>query len=209
MSTHSEAGVIHIETRLTAETLDDLIVSDGFLTPGLQKSIFSRKESLQRILGRGGQMALALQDPGKIIGYAALDFPDGKDRFGGLGKKIVMELTAIEVAPEYRNRHIAKQLLSRLFSDPSLEFRIIYLVSYQWIWDLPGTGLTAPTYHNLLIRLFSDFRFKRTSTNEPNVCLHPENVFMVRMGQKVSKSSQKAFKWLCFGIKPNQLGFSE
>jgi acetoin utilization protein AcuA len=77
---------------------------------------------------------------------------------------------------------------------------ITYMVGYSWTWDLDGTGLTAQQYRNMLIRLFGAHGFREFQTNEPNLCLKPENLFMGRVGGEVSDSMRKAFKWLCFGI---------
>ena len=39
-------------------------------------------------------------------------------------------------------------------------------------------------------------------TNEPNICLRPENIFMARIGENVSREIQNQFKWLRFGMTP-------
>jgi acetoin utilization protein AcuA len=39
-------------------------------------------------------------------------------------------------------------------------------------------------------------------TNEPNICLKPENVFMGRVGKNVAAEVQNDFKWLRFGMSP-------
>ena len=54
----------------------------------------------------------------------------------------------------------------------------------------------------MLIRLFTDFNFQELETNEPNICLKPENLFMGRVGAAVSEEIQKNFKWLRFGVAP-------
>ncbi|MEJ2037819.1 MAG: hypothetical protein P8X55_02655, partial [Desulfosarcinaceae bacterium] len=77
-----------------------------------------------------------------------------------------------------------------------------YMVGYMWTWDLDGTGLTAQQYRNILIRIFSAHGFQQYQTNEPNLCLKPENLFMGRVGSQVSEETRKAFKWLCYGINP-------
>jgi acetoin utilization protein AcuA len=56
----------------------------------------------------------------------------------------------------------------------------------------------------MLIRLFSAHGFQEYQTNEPNLCLKPENLFMSRVGDQVPEQTRKAFKWLCFGISPGQ-----
>jgi acetoin utilization protein AcuA len=55
----------------------------------------------------------------------------------------------------------------------------------------------------MLIRLFGPFGFQEFQTNEPNICLKPENVFMARVGNAISKDVQTQFKWLRFGVSPS------
>jgi acetoin utilization protein AcuA len=50
--------------------------------------------------------------------------------------------------------------------------------------------------------LFEPSGFQELQTNEPNICLKPENLFMARIGQRVSPGNQKKFKWLRFGVTP-------
>jgi len=50
--------------------------------------------------------------------------------------------------------------------------------------------------------LFEPFGFVEYQTNEPNICLKPENVFMGRIGKNVSLEVQNDFKWLRFGMCP-------
>jgi acetoin utilization protein AcuA len=52
----------------------------------------------------------------------------------------------------------------------------------------------------MLIKLFEPFGFLEYQTNEPNLCLKSENIFMGRIGDRVSKEIQNKFKWLRFGI---------
>ena len=77
---------------------------------------------------------------------------------------------------------------------------IVYMVGYSWTWDLDGTGKSAPAYRNILISLFEPFGFQEYQTNEPNICLKPENLFMAHIGRDVSEENQKIFKWLRFGV---------
>jgi acetoin utilization protein AcuA len=76
------------------------------------------------------------------------------------------------------------------------------MVGYSWTWDLDGTRKTAQQYRQMLIRLFEPFGFIEYQTNEPNICLKPENLFMGRVGDKVDEQTCRAFKWLRFGIEP-------
>jgi acetoin utilization protein AcuA len=185
----------------TQDHLENLTLSAEFETGLRSRSIFTRKETLDRILGHGGKLSLAVADKGTIIGFSSLDYPDPAERWAGIGQSIVMELCAVEVLPAFRNQGIATRLLSLLFTCPELEHKIIYLVSYRWIWDLSRTGLSADSYREMLIRLYLRYGFEQAATNEPNVCLESGNIFMVRMGKHVSEQNREAFKWLRFGLK--------
>jgi len=113
-----------------------------------------------------------------------------------------MEVKAIEVSSNRRSTGLAKNILGLLVGHPVVEEKIIYMVGYSWTWDLDGTRKTAQQYRRMLIRLFDPFGFIEYQTNEPNICLKPENIFMGRVGRNVSPDAQNAFKWLRFGMRP-------
>ncbi|MCL5019694.1 MAG: N-acetyltransferase, partial [Patescibacteria group bacterium] len=71
-----------------------------------------------------------------------------------------------------------------------------------WTWDLDGTGYSAIEYRQMLIRLVEPFGFKEYQTNEPNICLRPENFFMGRVGSNVTEEVRRKFKWVRFGVSP-------
>jgi acetoin utilization protein AcuA len=76
------------------------------------------------------------------------------------------------------------------------------MVGYSWTWDLEGTRKTAQQYRAMLIRLFGQQGFQEYQTNDPNICLKPENVFMARIGKNISQTIKDRFKWLRFGLTP-------
>lgn len=191
---------LRIESKVPKDRMQNLVLSPHFTRHGRYCSIFTQKQSLEHIAERGGSITLALLDHGMIIGYAVLDDPDPQERWARAEEGMSMELKAIEVVREFRNQGIGRTLLDRLFSDPGLEEKIVYLTAYAWTWDLEYLGLSAQAYRNLLISLYTGIGFVVCSTNEPNVCLRPENIFMVRMGKKVSRQARERFKQLRFGI---------
>ena len=111
-----------------------------------------------------------------------------------------MALKAVEVLREFRNQGIARQLLTHLLSDAGLEDKIVYLTAYSWTWDLDYAGLDPLSYGEMLVSLYAGFGFKAQLTNDPNICLKPENIFMVRMGKNVVHGIYEKFKWLRFGV---------
>jgi acetoin utilization protein AcuA len=76
------------------------------------------------------------------------------------------------------------------------------MVGYSWTWDLKGTRKTARQYRDILIKLFKPHGFKEYRSNEPNVCLKPENLFMCRVDKDITQAILNRFKWLRFGLSP-------
>ena len=136
----------------------------------------------------------------EIVGVGVMESPPSGERWHRVGNDLVMEVSVIEVSREWRSAGVAKELLSLLMTHPKIEDRIIYMVGYSWTWDLDGLRKTAMEYRNILMNLFARFLFKPYPTNEPNVCLRPENLFMARIGAHVSPEDQRKFKWVRFNL---------
>jgi len=167
------------------------------------KSLYTRRESLEYIAAHpDANVVLAISDNRHIVGFGVLAPPDSGERWARLGPGIMLEIKAIEVCRRWRGKRIASGLVRMMLAHPEIEKRIVYLVGYSWTWDLEGTGLNAQQYRHMLIRLFEPYGFKEYPTNEPNICLKAENVFMARIGADIEQATRNRFKWLCFGILP-------
>lgn len=168
------------------------------------KSLYTRKESLEAISAQpGANVTLAVAEAEHIIGFGVLAFPAASERWAELGPGVMMEVKAVEVSRRWRAGKVARGILKKLLDFPQVEDRIVYMVGYSWTWDLDGTGMTGLQYRQVLIRLFEPFGFQELQTNEPNICLKPENLFMGRIGRNVPEKKQKDFKWLRFGVSPS------
>ena len=166
------------------------------------KSLYTKKESLERHSSADkANVTLALEGE-NIIGFGVLGRPDEGDRWLEIEGGLMMEVKAIEVCRRFRSCGIAAKILDLLMHSPDVDDLIVYMVGYSWTWDLDGTGKSALEYRNILIRLFGSFGFQELQTNEPNISLKPENLFMARIGPLVSAEDQKKFKWLRFGVAP-------
>lgn len=166
-------------------------------------SLYPSRELLQKSAGQpGANVVLALVEPDRIIGYGVLAYPGAGDRWAELGPQLMMEVAAIEVCRSRRSLGLAGAILKALVAHPRVEEKIVYMVGYSWTWDLDGTGQTAPRYRQMLIKLFEPHGFAEYRTNEPNVCLKPENLFMCRIGNQISPVILDRFKWLRFGLSP-------
>jgi acetoin utilization protein AcuA len=172
-------------------------ISDDF------KSLFTQPESLSKIAAcEDANVVLALAGAKDIIGYGVLDYPDAGERWTEMGAKIMMEIKAIEVCRAFRSVGIAHRIMGMMMAHPQIEDKIIYLVGYSWTWDLAGAGGNARQYREQLVDFYKAYGFQEYQTNEPNVCLKPENFFMGRIGKNISQMIKDRFKWLRFGLTP-------
>jgi acetoin utilization protein AcuA len=167
------------------------------------RSLYTRSESLIiRSCQEDVNVVLAVTDNTNIIGFGLLACPEPGQRWSGLGPRTVMEVKAIEVIRDWRQMGVGNALVRGMLSHPAVEERIIYLVGYTWTWDLNGAKMTASQYRKMMVRLFQPFQFSECKTNEPNICLDPDNLFMCRTGKDVSDRLRNDFKWLSFGVYP-------
>jgi acetoin utilization protein AcuA len=174
-----------------------------FASQANYKSLYASRGCLEKAAEQpDANVVLALAEHNHIIGYGVLAYPAPGERWSDLGPKIMTEVTAIEVCRNWRSLKIASSILEMMVSHPQNEDKIVYMVGYSWTWDLNGAGKSAQQYRRMLIKLFEPHRFKEYHTNEPNVCLKPENLFMCRVGNNIKQVILDRFKWLRFGLSP-------
>ena len=199
----TEKGEIIIRDYSTPEAIRSLQFDDQFGTYAHYRSLYTKRESLENIAKfKDTNVVLAIADNRRIIGFGVLAYPESGERWEKLGPEMMMEIKALEVSRNWRTAKVARQILELLLSSPIIEDKIIYLVGYSWTWDLDGTKLSSQQYRSMLVHLYESFGFEEYQTNEPNICLKPENFFMGRIGKNVSKEVVKNFKWLRFDIYP-------
>ncbi len=191
-----------IHTKCTPTDIKNYTFDPQFGMHAQYKSLYTKRETLEaNALQPGANVTLALEDK-NIIGFGVLNYPEPGERWLDLGEGLMMEVKAIEICRRYRTLGMASQILEMLVMPQHVRKLIIYMVGYSWTWDLDGTGNSALEYRNMLIRLFEPFGFQEMQTNEPNICLKPENLFMALIGTEVSADMQQQFKWLRFGVTP-------
>ncbi len=196
-------GDIRIHSFCSQEQIRQYTFDDQFQNYHHYKSLYTCRQSLEdNARCPDANVVLAVAAPESIIGFGVLAYPEPDERWAELGPKIMMEIKAIEVCRTWRSVGIAPRIMKMILAHPQIEDKIIYLVGYSWTWDLPGTGMTARQYREKLIDLFQSHGFKEYETNEPNVCLKPENFLMCRIGQNISQMIKDRFKWLRFGLSP-------
>ena len=196
-------GDVRIRSFCSPEEIRKCTFDREFTFHADYKSLYTSRELLEKSAEQPeANVVLALVEQNHIIGYAVLAYPDPEERWADLGPEIMMEVAAIEVSRSWRSHKIAASILKMMVVHPQIEEKIVYMVGYSWTWDLNGTGKTAQQYRQMLINLFKPQGFKEYQTNEPNICLKSENLFMCRVGNDIRQVILDRFKWLRFGLSP-------
>jgi acetoin utilization protein AcuA len=196
-------GELRIRSFCTPDEIRQLSFDHQFGTHAHYRSLYTKRESLERKAEQPDtSVVLAIVDSKRIVGFGVLAYPDPEERWAQLEPNLMMEVNAIEVSREWRSKKVARGIVQMMNVHPKIEDKVAYFVGYSWTWDLDGNRMTAQQYRQMMAHLFEPFGFEEYQTNEPNICLKSENIFMARIGENVSKELQNQFKWLRFGMTP-------
>ncbi|WP_046721542.1 GNAT family N-acetyltransferase [Heyndrickxia coagulans] len=133
-----------------------------------------------------------------IVGYVTFLFPDPLERWSEGHMDNLLELGAIEVIPEYRGCAVGKHLLKVSMMDDAMEDYIIITTEYYWHWDMKGTGLNVWEYRKMMEKMMAAGGLKWFATDDPEICSHPANCLMVRIGKRVDQESVEKFDRIRF-----------
>ena len=199
-SFESGRGQITINPKCPPGYFKGLRLDEGLGTFAHYSSIIQKLEVFEKVAsGKDGRVALALFDENIIVGYMVCWYPDSTDRWSKLGD-LMYEFGAIEVSRNFRKMRIAAEMVSAALRDDFFEEKISYMNGYSWHWDVDGSGLTLIQYRKMMLNFMKPFGFEEYYTNEPNIALRQENLFMARIGSRVSEEDQLRFRNLRFGI---------
>jgi len=197
---HTSKGPVWICAPCPAGCFKELKLEKGLGNFAHYRSIIQKLEVFGKVAsGKDGRVALALIDGSTVIGYVTCGYPDQGERWSKLGE-LMYELAAVEVSRNFRHMNIAETMVQSLLADDFYEDKITYMNGFSWHWDLDGTGLTMSQYRQIMMRLVKGFGLQEYYTNEPNIAMREENLFMARIGSRVSEEDQKRFRNLRFGI---------
>ncbi|MGM7635252.1 GNAT family N-acetyltransferase [Bacillus sp. Hm123] len=149
-----------------------------------------QQATLRAALNEEVTMSLAI-DCDTIIGYTVVLPPEKEERWSKL--PFVRALGVVEVAPNFRGRGLAKQLVQTVTANPILESKIIISLEYYWHWDLQITNGNAYAYKQLLKRMLQASRFEDIQTNEPDIAGYPYNFMMGRIGKEITSEELYQF----------------
>lgn len=160
---------------------------DAFRRPNEQHEALVEISSLPE-----GRIIVA-REGNTIIGYVTFHYPDEMERWSEGNMSDLIELGAIEVADEFRSYGIGKTLINTSFEQEQLENYIVFTTEYYWHWDLKGSGLSVWDYRKMMEKLMKTVHMEWFATDDPEICAHPANCLMVRIGRNVPLSSKEQF----------------
>jgi acetoin utilization protein AcuA len=179
-----------IEGPIPADVLSRLVLHpdlDAFRRPHEQHKALIEIAELEE--GR----IIAARDGETVIGYVTFHYPDEMERWSEGGMDDLIELGAVEVADDYRSLGLGKRMIHTAFEGSQLENAIVFTTEYYWHWDLEGTGLNVWDYRSMMEKLMQSVGMVWFATDDPEICAHPANCLMVRIGKEVPLSSVEQF----------------
>ncbi|GHO70821.1 acetoin utilization protein AcuA [Ktedonobacter sp. SOSP1-52] len=99
----------------------------------------------------------------------------------------------LEVSSNWRQLGIAHQLMQLVFTETAYEEIIVLGMGLYWHWDMAGLGLSAFRYREMLERFCAAYGFTEYLTSEPNIRMHPANIFLARLGKNTEQALVKQF----------------
>ncbi|MCM3569627.1 GNAT family N-acetyltransferase [Neobacillus mesonae] len=133
-----------------------------------------------------------------IVGYVTFLYPDPLERWSEGNIENLIELGAIEVIPQFRGCAVGKNLLIVSMLDDAMEDYLIITTEYYWHWDLKGTNLNVWEYRKVMEKMMSAGGLEWYATDDPEICSHPANCLMARVGSRVSLETVQKFDRLRF-----------
>jgi acetoin utilization protein AcuA len=197
----TEQGKISVASFYTPAGIEPLSFSRSFQKHPHYNPIISSKKSLSEIACEpDANVTLATTGEGDIIGFGILQYPSPDERWVRVGDRVMMEVSVIEVSRLWRGGGLARKILETVLAHPLQAEKILYMVGYSWTWDLEGSRLQTMTYRDMMINLFAGFGFTLRQTNEPNIMMRPENMFMVKIGANVNDAVRRRLKQVQFNL---------
>ncbi|WP_342432649.1 GNAT family N-acetyltransferase [Neobacillus sp. FSL H8-0543] len=133
-----------------------------------------------------------------IVGYVTYLFPDPLERWSEDRMDNLIELGAIEVIPQFRGCGAGKNLLIVSMMDEAMDDYLIITTEYYWHWDLKGTGLNVWEYRKIMEKMMNAGGLEWYATDDPEICSHPANCLMARIGKRVDMETVQRFDRLRF-----------
>ncbi|MWV45162.1 GNAT family N-acetyltransferase [Paenibacillus sp. HJL G12] len=190
-----EERCLVVEGPVPPGRLSELIMHpdlDAFRRPAEQH------KALLEIAGLEEGRIIITREENMIVGYVTFHYPDEQERWSQGNMEDLVELGAIEVANDYRSLGLGQKMIKTAFEDGQMEQYIVFTTEYYWHWDLKSSGLNVWDYRKMMERLMKVVDMVWYATDDPEICSHPANCLMVRIGRDVPISSKEQFDRIRF-----------
>ncbi|MFD2612884.1 GNAT family N-acetyltransferase [Paenibacillus gansuensis] len=197
----------------SSETLErngDILLIEGPVTPDYLRTLtmheglnafrrpIEQHEALIEIAGLPEGRMIVTVAGGVIVGYVTFHYPDEMERWSQGNMVDLIELGAIEVAKPFRSLGLGKRMIRLAFREEQLENFIVFTTEYYWHWDLEGAKMNVWDYRKMMEKLMESAGMVWFATDDPEICSHPANCLMVRVGKKVPLASVEQFDRIRF-----------
>ncbi|WP_317890181.1 GNAT family N-acetyltransferase [Paenibacillus sabuli] len=150
-------------------------------------------EALVEIAALEEGRVIVTRDDTTIVGYVTFHYPDELERWSEGNMDDLIELGAVEVSNSYRALGLGKHMIRSAFADSQLDNAIVFATEYYWHWDLEGNKMNVWDYRKMMENLMKSVDMVWFATDDPEICSHPANCLMVRIGKEVPLSSVEKF----------------
>lgn len=121
-------------------------------------------------------------DQDTLVGYAAFHPPSEVESWGDDRSGRLIELGAVEVAPDVRGQRLAERLLAASFSGGRFDGTVVFATLYVWHYDLARTGMTDLAYRRMLERMYRGAGLELFPTSDVEIRASVANALMARIG---------------------------
>jgi acetoin utilization protein AcuA len=157
-----------------------------------------QQEALVEIASLPEGRIIVARNGNTVIGYVTFHYPNEMERWSQGSMSDLIELGGIEVANDYRLFGLGKKMIQLAFAEGQMENVIVFTTEYYWHWDLQNSKLSIWDYRTMMERLMKSIDMVLYATDDPEICSHPANCLMVRMGHDVPISSAEQFDLIRF-----------
>ncbi|MBD8027100.1 GNAT family N-acetyltransferase [Ureibacillus sp. Re31] len=188
-------GIVKVEGPVPSEQLQLYDFHEDLVSfrPPLQQ-----KKALVGIANLEEGRIIIMRNGNTVVGYVTYLYPDPMESWSEDRIENMIELGAIEVIPSYRGFGAGKKLLQVSFMGDEMEDYLVITTEYYWHWDLKGTGLNIWDYRKMMERMMNVVGFEYYATDDPEICSHPANCLMARVGKRVNNDTMERFDQLRF-----------
>jgi acetoin utilization protein AcuA len=191
----TDAGVILVEGPIPPEQLAGYHFHEGLKA---FRPADKQKEAVVGIAALPEGRIIIARMGDTVVGYVTYLYPDPMERWAEAKLTDLLELGAIEIAAPYRAVGLAKALLEVSFLDDALNDYIVISTEYYWHWDLEQAGISVWDYKEVMKKIMGSVGMEVYATDDEEICSHPANMLMARVGTRVPLESIEKFNQVRF-----------